>query len=166
MTPEDLLSFFAGHNLDVTVHHHEPIFTVEEGQKIKNELPGAHTKNLFLKDSKTGRFLLVSMADDAQLDLKVFAKDHGCKRLSFGSAELMKKHLKVTPGSVTPFAIINDHEAKIELIIDKNIVAYDLVNFHPLINTMTVTMRTESFLRFFRVLERKATIEHLPYQAE
>ncbi|VAV89236.1 FIG042921: similarity to aminoacyl-tRNA editing enzymes YbaK, ProX [hydrothermal vent metagenome] len=126
---------------------HRPIFTVKEGEDIKQKLPGGHSKNLFLKD-KTGQLFLLSALGSTQIKLNQLHKVLGCKRLSFGRAELMQQVLGVTPGSVTAFALINDSDSKITFVLDSALLAHDPVNFHPLHNDATTAISTDDLLRF------------------
>jgi Ala-tRNA(Pro) deacylase len=132
----------------VTVEH-EPVFTVEESQSLRERLPGAHTKNLFLMD-KDGRAALVVAKDDSRVDLKLVAKRLGLGRPSFGKPERLLELLGVTPGSVTPFALINDPEGRVTVGVDAALLAFAEVNFHPLENTATTRLATQDFLRFVR----------------
>src|SRR6476660_7258877 len=132
----------------VTVEH-EPVFTVEESQSLRERLPGAHTKNLFLTD-KEGRAALVVAKDDTRVDLKLLASHLKFGRLSFGNAELLAKLLGVTPGSVTPFALINDCEARVTAVVDAGLLPFVEVNCHPLENTATTRLPTADLLRFIR----------------
>ena len=104
----------------VTVEH-EPMFTVEQSRALRETIPGAHTKNLFLTD-KDGRVALVVAKDDTRVDLKRVATRLGFGRLSFGNAELLGRMLGVTPGSVTPFALINDREARVRVVVDESLL--------------------------------------------
>lgn len=119
-----------------TVHEHEAIFTVEQGAHIKAALPGGHTKNLFLKD-KSGTLFLVCALGETKIPVNQLHKVLGCKRLSFGKPDLMEEVLGVTPGSVTFFAIMNDWENRVQLVLDKALFTHETVNFHPLENTGT-----------------------------
>ena len=132
----------------VTVEH-EAVFTVEESQSLRERLPGAHTKNLFLVD-KDGRAALVVAKDDTRVDLKSVAKRLGIGRPSFGKPERLLELLGVTPGSVTPFALINDPEGRVAVAVDAALLAFAEVNFHPLENTATTKLATDDFLRFVR----------------
>ncbi len=122
-----------------TTHEHEAIFTVEQGAHIKACLPGGHTKNLFLKD-KSGALFLVCALGDTKIPVNQLHKHLACKRLSFGKPDLMQDVLGVTPGSVTFFAVMNDRENRVQLVLDKALFAHDLVNFHPLENTATTAI--------------------------
>jgi Ala-tRNA(Pro) deacylase len=132
----------------ITVEH-EAVFTVEESQSLRERLPGAHTKNLFLVD-KDGRAALVVAKDDTRVDLKMVAKRLGLGRPSFGKPERLLDLLGVTPGSVTPFALINDPEGRVAVAVDAALLAFAEVNFHPLENTATTRLATDDFLRFVR----------------
>lgn len=149
--PESLKMFFEKHHLDVTTYQHEAIFRVGEGEHIKTHLTGAHTKNLFLKDKK-GHIFLVIACDDTIIDLKWLSKRLSAGRFSFGKPELLKQVLNVTPGSVTPFALIHDDQKIVRPVLDEKMMTYDILNFHPLQNTMTSAIKNADFINFFDVL--------------
>ena len=126
---------------------HPAVFTVGEGEEIKARIPGAHTKNLFLKDAK-GQLWLVSAEGHAQIDLKRLHTVIGSARLSFGNAELMAQTLGVSPGSVTAFGLINDTDRRVGFVLDRTLAEAEMVNFHPLTNTATTTVTREGFAAF------------------
>jgi Ala-tRNA(Pro) deacylase len=130
---------------------------VEEGLQIKAQLPGGHTKNLFLKDAKD-RLWLISALGETQIDLKRLHPVIGSARLSFGSAELMEQTLGVTPGSVTAFALANDPDHRVTFVLDAALAASDPVNFHPLTNTATTGVSQADFRRFLTALGREPII--------
>jgi Ala-tRNA(Pro) deacylase len=140
-----------------TTHEHNAVFTVEESAEIKTELPGGHTKNLFLKD-KNGQFFLICALGDTQVPVN---KLHGVlesKRLSFGKPEPLLEHLGVTPGSVTFFAIINDQENKVRLVLDKTLFDHEIVNFHPMENTATTAINSEDLIPFAKAVNHDPVI--------
>ncbi|WP_319531512.1 prolyl-tRNA synthetase associated domain-containing protein [uncultured Cohaesibacter sp.] len=155
---QDLFDYFENLGIETKTHEHEAVFTVDESYKIKAALPGGHSKNLFLKDKK-GNLMLVICINDTDVDLKSFHKKYDCGRVSFGNADLLLEHLGVTPGSVTPFALINDREVHaVQLVLDANLMTHDLLNFHPLENTATTAIDKDDLLRFFEATGHKPTI--------
>lgn len=146
-TREDLLAFLAAQGVEATTCDHPAVFTVGESGAIKQDIPGAHTKNLFLKDAK-GQLWLVSAEGHATIDLKRLHHVIGSARLSFGSPELMAETLGVTPGSVTAFGLINDTGRRVRFVLDRTLAEAELVNFHPLTNTATTTVARAGFRRF------------------
>jgi Ala-tRNA(Pro) deacylase len=129
---------------------HPPVFTVEDAKALRGNLPGHHVKNLFLRNKKEEMWLVVALEDRA-IDLKRLGEVLGAGRLSFGSAERLKRHLGVEPGSVTPLALINDGRRAVRLALDRTLANRAPVNVHPLVNTMTTTMDSAALLRFFSV---------------
>ena len=125
---------------------HEAVFTVEESEAIHAALPGAHTKNLFLKDSG-GAFYLVTVDHALRVDLKALAPVIGAKKLSFGKAEDMAALLDVTPGSVTPLAAINDAAGKVRVVLDETLADAEAVHVHPLRNTATIGLPGADLIR-------------------
>jgi Ala-tRNA(Pro) deacylase len=147
-TPEQLLARLEALGVQATTYRHPPVFTVEEAQALKGDLPGAHTKNLFLRDKKGVMWLLVALFD-REIDLLSLAKSLGVSgRLSFGSADRMIRFLGVTPGAVTPFAIVNDHGGAVSVAVDEGLRHQEIWNAHPLDNAMTTAVRGEDMVRF------------------
>ena len=127
---------------------HPPVFTVEEAKALRGDLPGHHIKNLFLRNKKEEMWLVVALEDRA-IDLKRLGEALGAGRLSFGSAERLKRHLGVDPGSVTPLALVNDEAHAVRLVLDRGVADGGPVNAHPLVNTMTTALSPADLLRFF-----------------
>ena len=146
-----LFAFFDAHGIAHRTLDHPPVFRVEEGREIKAAMPGGHTKNLFLKDAK-GRLWLVCALGDTRVDLKRLHHAIGSARLSFGSAELLQATLGVTPGSVTIFALINDAQHAVSLVLDRALLEHETVNFHPLANDATTAVSREGLLAFLAAL--------------
>ncbi|WP_349358709.1 prolyl-tRNA synthetase associated domain-containing protein [Stappia sp.] len=145
----ELLSFLEDLEISSETHDHPAVFTVEESTGIHDRIPGGHTKNLFLKDKK-GRLFLVVALHDAEIDLKSIHGKIGAQgRVSFGKADLLMEALGVEPGSVTPFALINDRTAqRVTPIFDAAMMAVDPLNFHPLQNTATTTISARDLMTF------------------
>ncbi len=147
-TPADLMAMLARLGIATTTVEHAPLFTVAQSRSLRGDIPGAHTKNLFLKDRK-GALFLVTASEDAAIDLKRLHTLIGASgRLSFGSADLLMAVLGVPPGAVTPFAAINDTAGRVAVVLDKALMSSPLVNCHPLTNTATTTIRADDLLAF------------------
>jgi Ala-tRNA(Pro) deacylase len=127
-------------------YSHAPVFTVEEARALRGALEGTHTKNLFLEDRKGGLWLVVAR-EELSIDLNALSKTLGCPRFSFGKPETMIATLRVAPGAVTPFALMNDTECKVRVIFDEGMRG-DPLNFHPLRNDKTTAIALEDLLRF------------------
>ena len=153
-TPEELFARLGALGIACHTTCHRPVFTVREGADLKAAMPGGHSKNLFLKDKKGALFLLSALADSA-IDLNAVSKLIGAGRFSFGSAELLMEHLGVTPGAVTLFALLNDPDHSVTLLLDEGFLAHGLVNFHPLRNDSTTAISPAGMLAFIAALGRK-----------
>ena len=127
-------------------HEHVAVFTVEESRLVDADIPGAHTKNLFLKDT-AGDFWLVTVPAEARVDLKALPQAIGCKRVSFGKADDMERLIGISPGSVTPLAMINAVPGSVAVVIDAGLTQAARVNVHPLRNTATVGLSGADILR-------------------
>jgi Ala-tRNA(Pro) deacylase len=148
-TKDEILARLEAMGIPVRTHRHPPVFTVEAAREHTHHLPGGHCKNLFLKDKKD-RLWLVTCLDERRLDLNRLSKLLGAARFSFGRPELLKEALGVTPGAVTPLAIVNDAGLRVTAVLDAGLLAHAEVNCHPLENDATTTLRSEDLLRFVR----------------
>lgn len=149
-TPQDLFARLDALGIAHETQHHPAVFTVEESKRLRGVLPGAHVKNLFVKDKKS-RLFLISAVEDTRIDLKrVHELIGGSGRVSFGSAELLMEVLGVEPGSVTPFAAVNDSQGRVTVVLDERLMAHERINVHPLVNTMTTGVSREALLAFLR----------------
>ena len=147
-SPADLFAVLASLGAAVRTCEHPPLFTVAESRTLRGAVPGLHSKNLFLKDKK-GRLFLVVAEEEAEIDLKRLHERLGASgRLSFGSADLLLEVLGVTPGSVTPFAVLNDRPPRVSVAIDRRLAVAAEANFHPLVNTATTTIAGADLVRF------------------
>ena len=148
-TREDLLSFFDKAGIAHKTVEHPAIFTVEEGRDFKKDMPGGHSKNLFLKDKKGVLYLATALAE-TRVDLVGLGKRLGAKgRLSFGKPALMTATMGVIPGAVTPFALINESARALStVILDKALLDHDPVWFHPLENTASTAVCPADLVRF------------------
>ena len=146
-TPEELLARFEALGIAVTTHEHEPVYTVEESRHLHDTLPGGHCKSLFLRNKK-GQCWLVVCEEDTPVDLKALGTRLGAGRFSFGSAERLMQYLGVVPGSVTPFALINDPDATVKVALDKRMLRHELLNYHPLVNSLTTAIARDDLFAF------------------
>lgn len=147
-TPDDLFRRLDALGIHTTTVSHPPVFTVAEAKRHRGHIPGVHTKNLFLRNKK-GRMWLVVCHQDRQVDLRWLAGRLGStSRLSFGSPERLMRYLGVIPGAVNPFAVINDGQRAVTVVVDRAILGDEPLNFHPLDNARTTTINPEDFLRF------------------
>ena len=163
-TPDDLFACLDRLDIAVITHHHPPAFTVEQGNAVWADIPGIHCKNLFLKDGK-GKLWLVVAPAHIRIDLKRLPGRIGSARLSFASAEVLAEVLGVEPGSVTPFALINDGEKRVTPVLDAWMMAQPLLNYHPLRNHMTTTITADGFRRFLAHTGHVADVVALQEQA-
>jgi Ala-tRNA(Pro) deacylase len=123
-----------------------PLFTVEESQAHRGDMPGGHAKNLFLKDRK-GALWLVVAREDLRLELNRLDGRLGSARL-FARPELLLEVLGVAPGSVTPLALINDRALRVGVVLDAGLMAQDPLYFHPLTNEATTRIAAADLLAF------------------
>ena len=138
---DQILAYLCEQNFAYTLYEHPAVFTVAEAQMHTAHIPGVHCKNLFLKCGKTEKLFLLTVPDERVVDLKTLPEKLGAKRFSFGKPELLMEKLGVTPGSVTPLALINDTQRQVQPVLDAWMMEQPLLNFHPLANTATVTMK-------------------------
>ena len=173
-TPEELFAYLDSLGISHKTVTHPAVFTVEEGRalrgqiadqagseagsQIAGEVAGAHTKNLFLRDKKGTAFLIVALEETA-IELRSLHRLVGASgRFSFGSAERMRELLGVEPGSVTPFAAINDRAGRVNVVLDAAMMAHAVLNFHPLVNTATTTISRDDLVRFLQATGHRPVI--------
>jgi Ala-tRNA(Pro) deacylase len=148
VTPDELFAALDCLGIAHPTVTHQPLFTVEQSQSLRGQIPGSHTKNLFLKDKK-GALFLVTALEDAAIELKSLHRRLGATgRFSFGSADTMLETLGVLPGSVTPFGVINDTVGRVTVILDETLMRHEIINAHPLTNTMTTSLARDGLVRF------------------
>lgn len=143
-------------------HDHEAVFTVEAADHLYGEIPGAHSKNLFLRNKKGDRHYLVVVRSDKRVDLKALRATLGEATLTFASPERLMAHLGVTPGSVTPLGLINDAAHAVRVVLDRDLMAAEQVNFHPNVNTATLTLARADFERFLSHCGNSVRVVEIP----
>jgi Ala-tRNA(Pro) deacylase len=149
-SPEDLLAYLASLGVETETVDHPPLFTVEDSRTLRGEIPGGHTKNLFVKDKK-GRLFLLVLGEETVIDLKRVHEKIGAQgRVSFGSADLLEEVWGVRPGAVTPFGAINDKAAEVSVVLDEVMMRHQRLNFHPLVNTRTTGLKSADLIKFLR----------------
>ncbi|WP_417687633.1 prolyl-tRNA synthetase associated domain-containing protein [Roseibium sp.] len=166
-TRDELMTFLAGHDIEVSTIDHRPVFTVAESGELHDQIPGGHTKNLFLKDKK-GRLFLVVALHDAKIDLKQIHHLIGAQgRVSFGNADLLMEVLGVVPGSVTPFALINDRDAqRVSVVFDAAMMQHEILNYHPLSNDASTAISNTDLLKFARACGHDPKVLAVSAQAQ
>lgn len=146
-TPQDLFNRLDDLKVDYTTHNHPPLRTVEDSKALRGDLPGAHCKNLFFKDKKQALWLVVAL-EDREINVKELRHKIGSNHLSFGKPDLLLETLGVIPGAVTPFALLNDLEQKVNVVLDAEMMQAEFVNYHPLTNEQTTTVTPAALRKF------------------
>jgi Ala-tRNA(Pro) deacylase len=158
----DLDQFLIERRISLPRHEHPAVMTVEESDRLVPKLPGTKTKNLFLRDKKGLRHLLVTVPADRAVDLNRLGEVLGTGRLGFASAERLAKHLGITPGAVSLLALINDSAHKVEFVIDRALWGADAVQAHPLVNTATMVIAHIDLERFLAATGHQPRIVDVP----
>ena len=147
-TPDQLFVALDTLGIKCSTVKHPPLFTVEQSRSLRGQIPGGHTKNLFLRDKKNAIYLVVTL-EDADIDLKGLHRTLGASgRFSFGSADLLREVLGVAPGAVTPFGAINDAGGRVTVVLDAAMMEHETLNYHPLVNTMTTSIKRDDLVKF------------------
>jgi Ala-tRNA(Pro) deacylase len=157
-TPAELFALLDRLGVAHATVSHPALFTVEQSRALRGQIPGGHTKNLFLRD-KRGDFYLVVALEDATIALKGLHQRLGAGRFSFGAPEAMRELLGVEPGSVTPFAAMNDTTGRVRVVLDAAMLTHEALNFHPLVNTMTTSISREGLLKFLQATGHVPRVE-------
>ena len=142
----ELIDLLKKEKYEIKVHQHDPLFTVEDSKKLRGKIDGAHSKNLFLKNKKN-EFFLLSCQETDKINLKKISKSLKLGNISFAKQEHLEQHLKIKPGAVSPFALLND-DGFVNFYLEQTLYQSKFVNFHPLINTFTITIKTDEFIEF------------------
>jgi Ala-tRNA(Pro) deacylase len=150
-TEKDLFTYLDSLGIKHQTIEHPPLFTVEDGRAWDHKIPGLPCKNLFLKDKK-GKLWLVVMPGHKRANLSFLEKSIGAARLSFGKPNLLEEVLNIKPGSVTPFALMNDKQRHLTVVLDKDMMQAPMVNFHPLRNTASTALNPKDLLNFIKSL--------------
>jgi Ala-tRNA(Pro) deacylase len=156
-TAEQLFSFLDRLGIAHQTTPHPAFFTVEEGRQWHDKIPGLPCKNLFLRD-KQGNFWLVVMPAEKRADLGRIARNTGAVKLSFANPELLFDVLSLTPGAVTPFALLNDAQKRVKVVLDQDMLDSEQVNYHPLHNEASTTLRSADLVKFIKALEYEPII--------
>ena len=143
----ELIEYLKKQNCNITVHQHDALFTVQDSKELRGKIEGAHSKNLFLKNKKN-EFFLLSCEETCVIDLKKISKLLKLGNTSFAKEEYLDQYLKIKPGSVSPFSLLNDEVGKVSFYLEQALYYSKFVNFHPLINTLTITIETKKFIEF------------------
>lgn len=159
--PDQLFAALDALAIKYTTVKHPPLFTVEQSRALRGQIPGGHTKNLFLRDKKHALFLVVA-EEEADIDLKGLHRLLGANgRFSFGSSDLLREVWGVEPGAVTPFGAMNDTAGRVTVVLDKAMLAHAILNFHPLVNTMTTSIARDDLIRFLESTGHSPRIERV-----
>jgi Ala-tRNA(Pro) deacylase len=160
-TPEELFAALDALGISHSTVKHPPLFTVEQSQALRGQIPGGHSKNLFLRDKKSVLYLVVTL-EDASIDLKGLHRVLGANgRFSFGSSDLLREVWGVEPGSVSPFGAINDTEGRVTVVLDSVMMEHEILNYHPLSNTMTTSIGRDDLVTFLKSTGHSPRIERV-----
>jgi Ala-tRNA(Pro) deacylase len=160
-TPNQLFSALDALGIRHSTVKHPPVFTVEQARALRGQLPGGHTKNLFLRDKKYALYLVVA-EEEADIDLKGLHRLLGASgRFSFGSADLLREVWGVEPGAVTPFGAMNDSDGRVTVVLDAAMMEHETLNYHPLDNTMTTAIARDDLVKFLESTGHPPRIERV-----
>ena len=143
-------------------HEHPAVFTAADASQFWDPIPGVQCKNLFLRNKKGDRHYLVVVEIGKRVDLKDLVRTVADDRLSFGSAERLMAELGLTPGSVSPFGLLNDADGSVRVLIDQDLKGADRLIFHPNINTASVVVSWGDLERFLRTRANRVNVISLP----
>lgn len=148
---ESLIKILDNNAIPYQRYDHAPVYTVAQANELLPNIPGAATKNLFLRDRKGRRHFLLVSHDDQPIELSRLARQVGVTKLSLASPERLNKYLKIDPGSVSILALINDEHKRVELLIEQQIWEMDSLQAHPLVNTATFVIPKQGIVKFLSI---------------
>jgi Ala-tRNA(Pro) deacylase len=143
-------------------HEHPAVFNAEDASRFWDPIPGVQCKNLFLRNKKGDRHYLVVLEISKRADLKEIVKLVGDDRLSFGSPERLMAELGLTPGSVSPFGLLNDADGSVRVLIDQDLKAADRLIFHPNLNPASVVVSWADLERFLSTRKNSVRLVGIP----
>ena len=150
-SPEYLYQLLRDLEIEFKVFEHPPLFTVNDAKKYRENMPGFHTKNLFLRDKKKKSYLVIAH-EDSIIDLTLLTERIRSSRLSFGRKESLFEELGVFPGAVTPLSVLNNKKKNINIFLDTKMLGQDTIFCHPLVNDRTISLSYNSLLIYFNHL--------------
>ena len=160
-SPEELFAALDALGIKHVTVKHPPVFTVEQAARLRGQVPGGHTKNLFLRDKKNALYLVVAL-EDAAIDLKSLHRVLGATgRFSFGASDLLREVWGVEPGAVTPFGAINDTQGRVSVVLDAAMMEHATLNYHPLVNTMTTSIARDDLVKFLESTSHNPRVERV-----
>ena len=154
---DDIIKILQNKSFKFKNYEHEAFFTVNDSNNKRPETEGSHTKNLFLKNKKN-QFLMLSCEEKCSIDLKKFSKSISTGNLSFAREEYLTDILGIKAGSVSPFALLNDKKNLISFYLDFDLYIAEKINFHPLVNTSTITINTKDFINLMTENNKKINV--------
>ena len=140
-----LLQLLDNKKINYKIFNHPPLHSVKDSINMRGSIEGAHTKNLFLKN-KRDDFFLFSCLENTNIDLKLLKNNLHLGNISFAKANYLKEILHLNPGAVSPFGLLNDDDDRVSFFLDKKLTKYEIINFHPLENTSTISINLNNFL--------------------
>ena len=147
LTSTEFIEFIKKSKYKFMIHKHADLHTVEDSKKLRGEIKGAHTKNLFLKNKKNN-FFLISCEENSEINLKKISKSLNLGNVSFAKKEYLNSCLGIKPGSVSPFALLNDKKDCVSFFLEDKLYQSEILNFHPLINSLTISITANDFIGF------------------
>jgi Ala-tRNA(Pro) deacylase len=145
---KELYDLLDGLSIEYEYHEHPPVATIEDAELFWKDIDSWKCKNIFFRNHKGNRHYLVILEHLRLLDIHDLEKRLRQGKLTFASDQRLMKYLGLTPGSVSPFGLINDHEKHVHLFIDEKLKESDRLAFHPNINTATLVISLSDFIRF------------------
>lgn len=150
MNKQEVYQFLKDNNIQYEVTEHPAVYNMEEMDNLHLPYPYS-AKNLFVRDDKKANFYLITVKEEKRVNLKEFRKQNGTRNLSFASENDLINILRLVPGSVTPFGLLNDKEQKVKFYIDEDLLSGDgMIGIHPNENTATVWLKTEDLIKILK----------------
>lgn len=160
---QDIYAFLTEHGISYEQYEHPAVFTCEQAQELlPDDIPGADTKNLFLRDKNGRKHILVTVGYDKKVDLHALSEMLELKKLGFGSQERLLKYLGITPGAVSILALINDSDHEVEFYMDEELWKNDSFRVHPLVNTASLVIDKEGIEKFIQATGHEVRVVQIP----
>lgn len=151
MNKKEIYRYLKEKNIWHEIIEHEAVYNMEELSKIEIPHSGAYGKNLFVRDDKKRNYYLITVKEDKRVDLKEFKNKNNTRPLSFASINDLKDIMDLSPGSVTPFGLLDDKDLKVQFYIDEELTGDDqIIGVHPNDNTATVWLKVEDLINIIK----------------
>ena len=163
---KDIYHFLAENTIKYERYDHPAVYTFEQANRLVPDLEAVRTKNVFVRDKKGRSHFMIMVGDGRRIDLQALSDKLNVRRLSLGSPERLQALLGVDPGAVSPLALINDGDNKVDLLFDKALAEECFFQCHPMVNTSTLRLEKDELLSFLNAADHPPRWLDIPFLSD